>query len=183
MTLSATPASRTAIRLSWVKPEDYGSAITGYTLQVADRSSGPWANVTPLPGVNYVGYDYDGLSANTRKYFRVRAVNAFGSGLWSRVATATTVAAGTPDAPRDVSAWPFGENAVQVNWNSPENEGGAAVTQYEAQWSPNGKTGWSRAGSATDTTLRHTGLKAGDTYYYRVRARNSAGWGPWSDPP
>ena len=182
MTLSATPASRTAIRLSWVRPEDYGSAITGYTLQVADRSSGPWANVTPLPGVNYVGYDYGGLSASTRKYFRIRATNEFGSGLWSKVASATTVAAGTPDAPRDVSAWPFGENAVQVNWNSPENEGGAAVTQYEVQWSPNGSTGWSRVGSATDTTLRHTGLKAGQTYYYRVRARNSAGWGPWSDP-
>ena len=183
MTLAASPASRTEILLSWVKPADYGSAITGYTLQVADGRNGPWFNVEPQPGVNDVAYDYAGLEPNTRKYFRIRAANEFGGGLWSEVAEARTLAAGVPGPPQDVGAGPFGDNAISVFWNQPAEDGHAPVTQYEVQWSANGSTGWSRVGSTGNTTLNHTGLVAGDEYYYRVRARNSVGWGPWSQLP
>lgn len=183
MTLTASPSSRTEILLSWVKPADYGSSITGYTLQVADGRNGPWANVSPQPGVSAVGYDYGGLEPNTRKYFRIRATNEFGGGLWSEVAEARTVAAGVPGAPRDAGAVPFGDNAASVFWQAPEDDGHAPVTQYEVQWSANGVSGWSRVGSTADTTLLHSGLVAGATYFYQVRARNSAGWGPWSQPP
>ena len=65
----------------------------------------------------------------------------------------------------------------------PADDNGSPVTQYEAQWSADGSTGWTRVGSTADTILNHTGLTAGQTYYYQVRARNSAGWGPWSQPP
>ncbi len=183
MALSATPSSRTEILLSWVKPADYGSAITGYTLQVADGRNGPWANVDPQPGLDDVAYTYGGLQPNTRKHFRIRAANEFGGGLWSAVAEATTLVSGVPGPPRDVGGGPFGDNAISVFWNQPADDGHAPVTQYEAQWSPDGSAGWSRAGSTGETSLNHTGLVAGDTYYYRVRARNSVGWGPWSEPP
>ena len=183
MTLAATPASRTAILLSWVQPADYGSPITEYTLQVADGRNGPWANVNPQPGVNAVGSDYGGLQPNTRKYFRIRASNEFGGSLWSPVAEARTVAAGVPGPPRNAGAAPFGDNAISVFWTAPADDGHAAVTQYEVQWSADGVSGWSRAGSTTTTSLNHTGLGVGDTRHYRVRARNAQGWGPWSLPP
>ena len=50
MALSATAASREVIQLTWVEPADYGSDITGYTLQAASGRSGPWTNVDPQPG-------------------------------------------------------------------------------------------------------------------------------------
>ena len=182
MTLNASPSSRTEILLSWVKPEDYGSPITGYTLQASNGRSGPWLNVDPQPGPNNIGYDYGGLQPNTRKYFRIRASNQFGGGLWSAVAEATTLAAGVPGPPRNVDASPFGDNAISVFWQPGDDEG-SPITQYEAQWSADGATEWRRVGSTGDTSLNHTGLTAGQRYYYQVRARNSAGWGPWSHPP
>lgn len=180
MTLNATPASRTDILLSWVRPADYGSDITGYTLQVANGRNGPWLNVNPQPGPDYLAWDYGGLDANTRRYFRIRAANEFGSGLWSNVAEATTLAAGVPGQPQYVGAGPFGDNAVSVYWQQPAVDNGSAVTQYEVQWSADGSTGWSRVGSTADTSLNHTGLTAGQEYWYQVRARNSAGWGAWA---
>ncbi len=38
----------------------------------------------------------------------------------------------------------------------------------------------STSGSARSYT--HTGRKVGETWHYRIRARNSAGWSEWSDP-
>ena len=183
MTLNASPSSRTEILLSWVKPADYGSPITGYTLQAANGRSGPWLNVDPQPGPGDLAYDYGGLEPGARKYFRIRAANEFGGGLWSEVAEATTLAAGVPGPPRDVGAARFGDNAISVFWREPADDNGSPVTQYEVQWSADGSTGWRRVGSTGDTILDHTGLTAGQTYYYQVRARNSAGWGPWSQPP
>ena len=183
MTLAATPTSRTEILLTWVKPADYGSPVTGYTLQAANGRGGPWTNVDPQPGPDNIGYDYGGLEPKTRKYFRIRAANEFGDSLWSEVAEATTLAEGVPDEPQYVGAEPFGHNAISVYWQ-PGNDQGSPITQYEVQWSADGATGWSRVGSAgaDGTSLNHTGLTAGQTYYYQVRARNSAGWGPWSQP-
>lgn len=183
MTLNASPSSRTDILLSWVMPADYGSDITRYTLQVADARNGPWSNVNPQPGVEDVAYDYTGLSPGTRKYFRIRAASRYGSGLWSPVAEARTLPAGVPSQPQNVGATPFGDNAVSVFWDAPADDGQAAINQYEVQWSPDGSTGWKRVNSTANTSLNHTGLVAGDTYHYQVRARNSAGWGPWSQPP
>ncbi len=183
MTLNATPASRTEILLSWVRPADYGSPITGYTLQAANGRNGPWLNVEPQPDTHYLDYTYGGLEPNTRRYFRIRATNQFGSGLWSEVAEARTLAAGVPGAPRYLGAGPFGDNAVSVYWSQPADDSGSPVTQYEVQWSADGSTGWRRVGSTGSTSLNHTGLTAGQEYWYQVRARNSAGWGPWSQPP
>ena len=112
MTLNATPASRPEILLSWVKPTDYGSPITGYTLQAANGRNGPWLNVDPQPGPNDLAYDYGGAPITGYEYresylqesftttgttatirglddgqglysFEVWAVNAVGEGEWS----------------------------------------------------------------------------------------------------
>ena len=184
ITLTASPSSRTEILLSWVQPADFGSPITSYTLQVADGRSGPWANVSPQPDIFTVGYDYGGLEPNTRKYFRIRATNEFGGSLWSEVAEARTVAAGLPGPPSSVYTSPR-ENAVTLWWAVPEQDGGSPVTRYEAQWSADGSaTGrWSSVGSSEHPVLDHTGAGVGVTRYYRVRARNAQGWGPWSLPP
>ena len=185
MTLVATPLSRAEISLSWVPPEDYGSDITRYTLQVSDRSGGPWRNVDPQPGLFDVGYDYGGLPPNTLKYFRIRAANEFGGGAWSAVANARTVAAGLPGPPRNVWANPSGENAISLWWDAPEADGDSPVTRYEAQWSADGSESgsWGSVGTTENRGLDHTGLAIGATRHYRVRARNAQGWGPWSLPP
>ena len=189
------PNGRTEILITWTKPVENGSAITAYTMHVADNASGPWADVSPQPGVADVSYVYsDGLTGGTRKYFRMLATNMCDGSdpaiecdsLWSDVVEVTTRAPGISSAPTGVSAVPDGDAAIDVSWSAPADDGGTPITRYEVQWSADGMGGWNSAGSTPDgttLTLKNTGMTFGTTRYYRVAARNSRGLSAWSDPP
>ena len=189
------PNGRTEILITWSKPVENGSAITSYTLEVADRSAGPWTAVSPQPGASAERYVYsDGLTGGTRKYFRMLATNMCDGNdpnvecdsLWSAVVDATTRAPGISGAPINVRAVPDGGGAIDVSWDPPQDDGGTPITRYEVQWSADGLGGWNGAGSTADgdtLTFKNTNLSFGTTRYYRVAARNSRGISAWSDPP
>ena len=189
------PNGRTEILITWSKPVENGSAITSYTLEVADRSSGPWTDVSPQPGAADERYVYsDGLTGGTRKYFRMLATNMCDGNdpnvecdsLWSAVVDVTTRAPGISGAPTNVSAVPDGDSAIDMSWVAPQDDGGTPITRYEVQWSADGVGRWNNAGSTTDVeslTFKNTGMSFGTTRYYRVAARNNRGLSAWSDPP
>ena len=189
------PNGRTEILITWTKPVENGSPITSYTMQVADRSSGPWTDVSPQPGAADERYVYsDGLTGGTRKYFRMLATNMCDGNdlavecdsLWSDVVDVTTRAPGISSAPINVRAAADGDTAIDVSWDAPEDDGGTPITRYEVQWSADGAGGWNNAGSTPDgttLTFKNTGMTFGTTRYYRVAARNDRGLSAWSDPP
>jgi hypothetical protein len=80
-----------------------------------------------------------------------------------------------PGPPRDVTGTPA-HRSVEVRWARPASNGGAAITRYRVQAEPGGRT------CTTDGVRRCTvtGLTNGTSYTFQVRARNGAGWGPWS---
>ena len=147
----------------------------------------PRTDVSPQPSAADESYVYsDGLTGGTRKYFRMLATNGRGDSLWSDVVNTTTRAPGISSAPTNVSAAADGDSAIDVSWEAPLDDGGAAITRYEVRWSADGSTGWRTAGSTPDgTTLTYkdTGMTFGTTRYYRVAARNNQGVSAWSDPP
>ena len=189
------PNGRTEILITWTKPIENGSAITSYTLQVADRSSGPWTDVSPQPDAADESYVYsDGLTGGTRKHFRMLATNMCDGNdpaiecdsLWSDVVDVTTRAPGISGAPINVRAAADGDTAIDVSWDAPLDDGGTPITRYQVQWSADGVGGWRNAGSTPDgitLTFKNTGMTFGTTRYYRVAARNSRGLSAWSDPP
>jgi len=189
------PNGRTEILITWSKPVENGSPITSYTLQVADRSGGPWSDVNPQPGAADESYVYsDGLTGGTRKHFRMLATNMCDGddptiacdSLWSDVVEVTTRAPGFPSAPTNVRAAADGGSAIDVSWEAPLDDGGADITRYEVQWSADGVGGWRNAGqtaNGTTLTFKNTGMTFGATRYYRVAARNNQGLSAWSDPP
>jgi hypothetical protein len=65
---------------------------------------------------------------------------------------------------------------VTVTWSAPSSNGGAAITGYQVKASPGGRT-CSTTGTRTCTV---TQLTPGTKYTFVVRAKNAAGWGPWS---
>ena len=74
-----------------------------------------------------------------------------------------------------------GQDAIILYWGEPYYDGGAPVTSYQLQYSADAEN-W-RNLTSTGASVRsytHTGRKEGETWHYRVRARNSAGWGEWS---
>ena len=179
---------RTQIDLGWEKPVENGALITSYTVEVADRSNGPWAAPDPAPqlGRSDTSWSHTGLTGGTRKYYRMKAANSQGDSDWSEVIDATTRAPGKAGPPLNLNAAPDGDSAIDLSWDPPLDDGGSPIRYYEVQWSADGTSGWRNAGRTTDEetrTFKHTGLSFGTTRYYRLGARNGVTLGEWSDPP
>ncbi len=179
--LQAVPSNPTTIILYWVPPADGGSSITGYDIRVSADGGTNWN--TPLTTTSTTPiYHHTGLTANTTRHYQVRAKNAVGYGDWSATESATTPMAVPPGEPRNLTATAAGPTIIDLDWDAPDSNGGSAITGYDLQVSTDGGTTWSQTVTLTadQTSHRHTGREAGETYNYRVRARNAAGTGSWT---
>ena len=80
------------IDLAWDAPMDAGgSEITGYRIEVSiDGTDGSWTDL--VESTTETSYSHTGLSATARRYYRVSATNALGTGPTSNVSWATPVA-------------------------------------------------------------------------------------------
>ena len=73
-----------------------------------------------------------------------------------------------------------GDEQATLFWETPENDGGSAITDYEVRINGSGGS-WISIGS-TNTTHTVTGLVNGTIYVFQVRAVNGSGRSPASDP-
>ena len=151
-----------AVELRW-------EAVTGavrYELLVWTSADG----FQDIGGDNLTGttYSHTGLAAGTTYYYTVRAVDAGGvTGPWSEYASATVAAA----LSKPVLTAEGGEGAVELSW-----EAVTGAVRYELLvWTS--ADGFQDIGgdNLTGTTSSHTGLAAGTTYYYTVRAVDAGG--------
>jgi hypothetical protein len=92
-TVPAAPTGVSQINLSWTTPDNQGSALDAYVLQVSTSSSTTgFANLftdstVPLS----TSYNHTGLPANTQHWYRVLASNGVGNSAYSTVRTGTTL--------------------------------------------------------------------------------------------
>ena len=176
---SGTPPAPAAPRLSPGDGEILAThtavtGATGYVFQLAANSSftgtATEINVTPTQ----TGARFTNLVNGQTYWARVAAVNAVGQSPWSTAVSGTPQSSVTrPTAAPTLSLSP-GDGQIRARWTSV-----ADATEYEVQHS----TGFQASGnSQTTSQLFHdiTGLDNGTRYWVRVRARNSAGNGPWS---
>jgi fibronectin type 3 domain-containing protein len=173
-------AGNASVVLSWTVPNsDGGSPITGYNVYRGTAPGGEGG--TPVAtNVASSSFTDTGLANGTTYYYKVAAVNAAGTSPQSGEASATPQPAATaPSAPQSLTA--VGSNgAVQLSWTAPASNGGAAVTGYNVYrgTSAGGEGSTPVATNVTTTGFTDTGLANGTTYYYTVKAVNSAGTSP-----
>ena len=90
-----------------------------------------------------------------------------------------------PGAPEGLTAAGNGQTRIDLSWTAPSDDGGADITGYKIEVSPDGSS-WSdlegnTLSTSTSYSHSHSSLTAGSTRHYRVSAINSAGTGPASN--
>jgi fibronectin type 3 domain-containing protein len=177
LNLTALPGDRT-VDLSWQPPIDRGSApVRNYRVYRGD-APGNLSMIRELGAV--LNCSDTGLTNGQTYHYRVSAVSNAGEGARSILASATPgAAAGLPSEPRNLAAR-GGNTQVTLSWEAPSNTGGAPITGYRIyRGTASGQeTHFTDTGSGTGYT--NTGLTNGQTYFFQVSARNSAGEGPRS---
>src|SRR5437867_3785750 len=154
---------------------DTATGATSYLLNVAtdiDFTSFV-AGYNDLNVGNVTSEAVTGLSPGETYYYRVRAVNAGGtSGNSNRISVTDIPAAPVATAATSVTA-----NGFSANWNS-----STGATSYRLDVSTSSTfsstvTGYNNLNVGNVTTYAVTGLTAGTTYYYRLRAVDAGGTG------
>ncbi|AFV00434.2 fibronectin type III domain-containing protein [Simiduia agarivorans] len=168
----AAPANADALAVSHNRVDVSWDAVTdadSYTLQ-RSVDGGAWAGLTS--GVTGTSYSDTSVNPDTLYDYRIAAVNSSEQSGWTESGAVATPSApsGSFGAPTGVSASKSGSTSVTVSWNPVVD----AVT-YDIQKFKAGDA-WRKAEyDVTGTSVTITGLDAGATYTFRVKARNASG--------
>ena len=73
------------------------------------------------------------------------------------------------------------EGAVDLSWSAPTDDGGATVTSYEVYRGSTAGTATLHASGIGGLAYTDTAVTGGQTYWYQVAARNTAGLGARSN--
>ncbi len=169
--VTATAKSSSSITISWTAP----AGATWYNVFSSTSPTGPFVNFV---GTTATPLTNTGLSAGTTYYYEVRAWNTGGwSALSSPPVSATTLPL-PPAVPTGVTATAKSSSSITISWTAP-----AGATWYNVFSSTSPTGPFVNFVGTTATPLTNTGLSAGTTYYYEVRAWNTGGWSALSSPP
>jgi chitodextrinase len=160
--LTATAASSSQINLSWNASTD-NVGVTGYDV---------YRGASVVGSTTATSFSDTGLTASTSYSYTVKAKDAAGNvSAASSSASATTQASAdttAPSAPTGLTATAVSSSQINLSWAAATDNVG--VTGYDVY------RGSTLVGSNVNTTsYSDTGLAAGFTYSYTVKARDAAG--------
>ena len=167
-----------SVTLRWYPPDNDGGAdVTDYQYRYSYtyETYSSWTSIGGTKRSVSIG----GLKNGRQYQFQVRAKNSAGYGTESLTIYKTP--ATTPGAPQNLNA-PTGDGEVSLEWDAPSSNGGFKITEYKYSYRESSSDSWDTEGSAgTEQEKTITGLTNSTEYEFRVRAKNSLGFGPWSD--
>ncbi|URZ01538.1 fibronectin type III domain-containing protein [Clostridium felsineum] len=144
-------ATSTSITVNW----DKVAGAVSYDVEVDGKV---------ITGITGTSYEITGLTAGTDHTYRVRVITTAGVGVWTDLTTKSTLSIVT-----GVTSV-VGSTTITVNWTAV-----TGATGYDIEVDGKVITG------ITGTSYEITGLTAGTSYSYRVRAIFSEGTSDWNE--
>ncbi|GEM_PF-221011 len=164
--LAAGTPTATTVPLSWSASTDTGgSGVAGYEV---------YRGSTLVGTTTTTSLTVSGLTADTAYTFTVRAKDGAGNVSAASSAVSVRTAAGTgdttaPSVPTGVTAGTATTTSVPLTWTASTDTGGSGLAGYDVY------RGTTLAGTTTTPSFTATGLTAGTSYAFTVRARDAAG--------
>ncbi|MVM30693.1 hypothetical protein GO755_11680 [Spirosoma sp. HMF4905] len=172
--LTATAVSTSQINLAWA---DLSNNESGFEIERGNSTTGTFTKIADAPA-NTTTYEDKNLTDNTQYCYRVRAKNAAGNSAYTDATCATTPLA-PPATPTNLAAQVFDYDQIKLTWAA---LGATAVTVIiERATNPNGPFTEIKQIPASQTTYVDMGLQEFTTYYYRIKAINTAGSSGYSN--
>ena len=157
------------------KPQLTWAAVDGAAKYEIYRSTQQSTGYSLLGTTTSTSYVNTGAAVGTTYYYKVRALNVDGAaGAYSSTVSGAAKAV-APAAPTVTMTY-SDSGKPKLTWSAVS---GAA--SYRVYRSESRGTGYSLLGTTTSTGYVNTGAAVGKTYYYRVKAVNSAGTSAYSN--
>uniref|UniRef100_A0A3Q2DID6 Titin n=1 Tax=Cyprinodon variegatus TaxID=28743 RepID=A0A3Q2DID6_CYPVA len=200
MNLEATDIKQTSVMLTWNPPENNGgSEVIHYIVEKREIDRKTWATVKTELQPDKIPVKVSGLTPGTEYYFRVTAVNEYGSGV-PKVTPTSYLASdpvilllseqkksknylvnfyiadipGPPEGPVEISD--IDSDACSLSWNKPLEDGGSNITNYVIEKCDVTRGDWVTAlSSCAKTSCRLGKLIPGKEFVFRIRAENRFG--------
>ncbi|MGA9118080.1 MAG: T9SS type A sorting domain-containing protein [Bacteroidota bacterium] len=166
-----------ALTLQWRSVKN----ATRYWLQLATDSTFATGLIKSDSTLTDTSRAIVGLIINQRYFWRV---NAKGSGGWGGFSPTSTFLTETPlsgaislISPTDLTS--LGSDSVKFVWHSSQ----PLIQAYDLEFGPDSAFVFTVSDTAVvDTFKTVKGLLSNTRYFWRVRAKNPGGWGPYSTP-
>lgn len=170
--------------VAWSPPDDDGgSPLLNY---VIERVQGQGENWIQCGKVNAPTTEYKVTGLTQDKEYRVRvcAVNSQGESEYLVCVDGfvTENPFSKPGAPGKPELKDFDSDHFDMKWEAPRNDGGSRITGYDLEARLWKEPTWFKAGEVK-MQMEHglvEGVEVGCGYAVRVRAKNAAGFSPWS---
>ncbi len=159
------------------KPMLTWNAVEGATSYRIYRSTSRGSGYSLLGTVTATSYTNTGAKAGTTYYYRVKACNDAGMSPYSNIVSGQVKSVTPkPSAPVVKIGNSASSGKPMLTWNAV-----SGATSYKVYRATSQNGTYSLLGTVTATSYTNTGAKAGTTYYYKVKAVNSAGESAYSN--
>ena len=159
------------------KPMLTWNAVYGATSYRIYRSTSRGSGYSLLGTTTATSYTNTGAKAGTTYYYRVKACNDAGLSPYSNIVSGQVkTVTPKPAAPVVKIGHSAASGKPMLTWNAV-----SGATSYKVYRATSQNGTYSLLGTVTATSYTNTGAKAGTTYYYTVKAVNSAGESAYSN--